>query len=76
MNKKYIYTYLNLKIFCCIQTTMYKIIYKDILYKQGIQSIFYNYKWNITFKIVNHYVVYLKLIVHQLHLNKKKIFCC
>ena len=25
----------------------------------GTWSIFYNYKWSITFKILNHYIVYL-----------------
>ena len=36
--------------------------YKDILDNTGIESIFYNnYRWSITFKIVNHYSVHSHL---------------
>ena len=36
---------------------MNKISYKNILYNMGI---FYNnYKWSITFKTVNHYIVHV-----------------
>ena len=29
---------------------------------RGILPLFYNYEWSITFKIVNHYVVYLEVV--------------
>ena len=45
--------------------------YKDI-HSQGIQPIFYKYKWSITFKIVNHYVVHLSHI-HQLYFNENMV---
>ena len=38
-----------------------EISYKDILYRQRIQPIFYNnFKQSIIYKILNHYVVHLK----------------
>ena len=50
---------------------MFKTSYKDIYCTtQRIYPIFYNnYKWGITFKIVNHYIVPCNLynIVHQLY---------
>ena len=49
---------------------------------QEILTVFYNLKWNINFKIVNHYVVWMKHIhqhIHQLYLNfflKARDKCC
>ena len=44
---------------------------------QGTQPTFYNnYKWNITFKIVNHYVIHLKhmmLDIDSTSIKKKVI---
>ena len=58
--------------------------YQDMLYSisQEILTVFYNLKWNINFKIVNHYVVWMKHIhqhIHQLYLNfflKARDKCC
>ena len=48
-----------------LKTIKYKISCKDILYNTGIEPIFYNnYKWSITLKNVNHFNVYLYLILY------------
>ena len=45
-----------------VQTIWCEISYKDMLYNtRNTANIFNSYKWNITFKNVNHYVVHLKL---------------
>ena len=46
---------------------------------QGIESTFYNnYKWNITFKLVNHYMVHQKHIILYINCTsvkkKKKVW--
>ena len=51
---------------------MYRISFKDILCNTGIEPMFYNnYKWGITFKNPNQYIVYCNFI-YQLYLYKNK----
>ena len=53
-----------------VQTTMCKV--RKLQRYTVQQSIYSNYKWNVTFKTVNHYVVHLKL-TEILYINYTKI---
>ena len=57
-----------------VRTLRYKSATRVDCTTRGIQPIFWNYKWSITFKIVNHYIITCTLynIVQQLYFSVLK----